>query len=394
MPEAPQRTERLHALDSLRAIMMLLGLVLHSAISYGAMDFGEAWTLKDPETTSPLFDLLVGYIHAFRMPVFFAIAGFFGALLFYERSPRAMAQNRLSRIVYPFVVFLFLLWPPVVLAWVYTTAAMAGDTASLSSAVAESFSPRVLVPGNPMHLWFLEYLVFFSVAAWLAALVLRRAPTVTGRIRKAFELWMRSPVLRPLAFAALTFVLLLLMDSPWPEKTGGFLPAWQPLLNYFTFYLFGWLLYGSRQLLPGLTRHAWTLVIVASVLFLVKAAFWNMLGPVAFMALNALAVWCFVLGITGLFVRYFSHHSATMRFVSDAAYWFYLIHLPLTALGAGLLIGTGLPAAVKFSLVLLGTTLICLVTYVFLVRGTFVGQFLNGRKYPRTMRGAPGPRSA
>ena len=56
-----------------------------------------AWPFKDRDSTHPLFDLLVGYIHAFRMPVFFAVAGFFGALLFHEKSPRDMLKNRLAR---------------------------------------------------------------------------------------------------------------------------------------------------------------------------------------------------------------------------------------------------------------------------------------------------------
>jgi len=41
----------------------------------------DPWLLEDPETTSPLRDLMIGYSHAFRMPVFFSIAGFFGAYL-------------------------------------------------------------------------------------------------------------------------------------------------------------------------------------------------------------------------------------------------------------------------------------------------------------------------
>jgi peptidoglycan/LPS O-acetylase OafA/YrhL len=389
MTLTPQRTERLHALDSLRAIMMLLGLVLHSAISYGTFDYGEAWSLKDPETTSPLFDLMVGYIHAFRMPVFFAIAGFFGALLFYERSPRAMVRNRLARIVYPFLVFVFLLWPPVVFAWVFTSSAMAGTTSPLVQAVSLFNNPFVFIPANPMHLWFLDYLIVFSFAGWFLGLLLRRSPAVSSRIRRVYELLMRSAALRPFAFAALTFVVLYLINSPWPEKTGGFLPAWQPLFNYFTFYLFGWLLYGSRHLVTGLTRYGWPLVIVASLLFLAKTVLADSLGRVASMALNALTVWCFVFGITGLFVRYFTNHSVTMRFVSDASYWFYLIHLPLTALGAGLLIGSGLPAGVKFVLVLGGTTVVCWVTYFYLVRSTFMGKFLNGRKYTRALSSVP-----
>jgi peptidoglycan/LPS O-acetylase OafA/YrhL len=260
---------------------------------------------------------------------------------------------------------------------------MAGAAAPLEGAVAAVSNPLVLIPTNPMHLWFLDYLIVFSFAGWLLGLLLKKLPTVSSWIRRVYELLMRSPALRPLAFAALTFVLLYLMGTGWPEKTGSFLPAWQALCNYFVFYLFGWLLYGSRQLVIGLSRHGWPLTIVASVLFLAKAVLVDSPDSVAGMALNALTVWCFVFGITGLFVRYFANHSVTMRFVSDASYWFYLIHLPLTALGAGLLIGSGLPAGVKFLLVLGGTTVVCWVTYLYLVRSTFVGQFLNGRKYPR-----------
>lgn len=45
------KSERLHALDSLRSIMMLLGLVIHSAISYGTIDYGADWPIKDSNTT-------------------------------------------------------------------------------------------------------------------------------------------------------------------------------------------------------------------------------------------------------------------------------------------------------------------------------------------------------
>ena len=41
---------RYHAMDGLRAVMMLLGLVLHSAISYGVIPYGEAWPYKDAST--------------------------------------------------------------------------------------------------------------------------------------------------------------------------------------------------------------------------------------------------------------------------------------------------------------------------------------------------------
>ncbi|MBT4099962.1 MAG: hypothetical protein HOM68_02150 [Gemmatimonadetes bacterium] len=83
MPGATPRTERLHALDSLRAVMMMLGLVLHSAVTYTDSDLGSAWSLKDPDSTSQWFDLLSGYIHAYLVR-----DSFVGAFLNGRRYPR------------------------------------------------------------------------------------------------------------------------------------------------------------------------------------------------------------------------------------------------------------------------------------------------------------------
>lgn len=94
---------RMHALDGLRATMMLLGLVLHTAVSYTVIDLGAAWGYKDTATT--LFaDLVVMFIHVFRMPVFFVLAGFFAAMLCVRRGVAGFVNNRLQRIVLPFVV--------------------------------------------------------------------------------------------------------------------------------------------------------------------------------------------------------------------------------------------------------------------------------------------------
>ena len=103
-----RRSTRIYSLDSLRAIMMLLGLVLHSAITYEVYE-NSAWSLKD-SITHISNDYIVSLIHTFRMQIFFLISGFFGSMLFYERKLLKMIKNRVERIVFPFIVFIFLLW--------------------------------------------------------------------------------------------------------------------------------------------------------------------------------------------------------------------------------------------------------------------------------------------
>ena len=56
--------ERLHALDSLRATAMLLGIVLHAAVSLAP--FPIPWPVHDVSRNAG-FDALLGFIHGFRL---------------------------------------------------------------------------------------------------------------------------------------------------------------------------------------------------------------------------------------------------------------------------------------------------------------------------------------
>ena len=71
--------------------------------------------------------------------------------------------------------------------------------------------------------------------------------------------------------------------------------------------------------------------------------------------------------------------------MSDASYWLYLIHLPITAFVPGLLSGFQWSPFFKSGITLLVTTGVTLVTYHFLVRSTVIGVLLNGRRYPRAL---------
>jgi ABC-type multidrug transport system ATPase subunit len=89
-----------------------------------------------------------------------------------------------------------------------------------------------------------------------------------------------------------------------------------------------------------------------------------------------------------------SHPSAAVRYFSDASYWIYLVHLPIVA-ALQVVVGR-LPWhwSVKFPIVFVVSMVALLISYRYLVRSTFIGQVLNGRKYPRTPRsskpGEPG----
>jgi ABC-type multidrug transport system ATPase subunit len=81
--------------------------------------------------------------------------------------------------------------------------------------------------------------------------------------------------------------------------------------------------------------------------------------------------------------RFMSRDSATVRYVADASYWIYLVHLPIVA--AFQVIVGQLPWhwSLKFPLVLAASFSVLFLSYRYLVRSTFIGYMLNGRRYPR-----------
>ena len=381
--------QRLHALDGLRAVMMLLGLLLHSIVSYGAFPYGAAWPFKD-QATSPLMDLLVFGIHIFRMPIFFVMAGFFSALLYLRRGPGGLAQNRFTRIVLPFAVGWLVLHPLVVGGFTFANtmkAAPLGVALSAVGGVAQSGA--LFVSDTTMHLWFLYDLILFYVAALiLAPLAMRLPESVRSSVMRLYEAVVSRPLLRPLPLAILTAITLWPMGGVLKTAT-SFVPDPAPLVAYGVFFGFGWLLYLKRELLPSFDRLAWTQIAIA--IALVPLNNWSVTARTSgaewalwlTMATGGLVVWLLTFGITGLFLRYLDRPAPVVRYVVDASYWLYLVHLPFTIWIPGLLTELAWPAVAKAAVVLAGTTVVGFATYDLLVRPTFIGAVLNGRRYPR-----------
>jgi glucans biosynthesis protein C len=161
-PAEDGKPPRYFALDSLRASMMLLGIYLHSVVGYSREG---GWPYKDPHPTG-VYDWTLGYIHAFRMPLFYVMAGFFAALLTHRRGLKSFVQNRAQRILVPFVVGWTILFPLVMAMSIYAGSINKPNPWGI---VCDSMvSGRFLQHLHPLHLWFLEYLLFLYLVQVLA----------------------------------------------------------------------------------------------------------------------------------------------------------------------------------------------------------------------------------
>jgi glucan biosynthesis protein C len=379
---AGETTMRYHALDSLRAAMMFLGIYLHAVVAYSP---SGGWPYKQRLLTTTL-DWSIGVIHVFRMPIFYAMAGFFTALLLQRYGLRRAGVNRFWRIVVPFVVGWLLLFPLVML--------LAGTGRhGLELAWQGILSGRFLAFAHPLHLWFLEYLIVLYA---LAAIVVVALPVLSSQGVRAASLRLFHAAVQsvwaPVILAVPSFLVMLTMPNPWLEDPPSFVPVTRIVMAYAIPFTFGWLLFLDADLLDTLRRRAWLYAALAAVAsFAYLALFvWRLDRDLSFYvlrAVHALAMWLLILGVTGLFLRYLSGYSALRRYLCDSSYFLYIAHMPVIMAFQLALKDVALPPLAKAMLALAGAIAVLLPIYSYAVRPTFIGALLNGRRYPPTVRG-------
>ena len=381
---APMAPGRYHSLDALRGAMMLLGIYLHATVAYSR--YGN-WPWKDGSTTG-LFDVSLGLIHVFRMPVFYCIAGFFGALLLEQRGAPGFLRNRAVRILLPFAVGWAVLFPLV--AGIATTAMNLDNPAAIPGKYLQFYSSgEVLRHLDPMHLWFLEYLLIFYAIALATFPLARRLPGVVAGIDRVFRAIVSS-ALGPLLLAAIVFPVLCLMEEGALGDPSGFVPEGKILLTYFVFFAFGWLLY-RNQAFPRLGRAAGFVGFGLASALLGFYFIWKsqqpgspqtlawFLGSAWFLGLS---MWLFTFGFTGVCFRLLERPISWIRYVSDSSYWLYLTHMLVLLVFQIAVAGTGWPPVLKALVVLAASVLTLLASYHVFVRFTWIGVILNGRRYP------------
>jgi glucan biosynthesis protein C len=393
---------RLHALDAVRAFALLCGIVLHAAMSF--MPGLAAVGFPADSSQSATLEVAFYVIHLFRMSLFFTIAGFFAHMLLQRKGAASFVRDRAKRILVPFAAG-WLLFGPIAMALVYVALGPPlpeGQTAALPDAFPLS------------HLWFLYYLMLFYVGALAlhrVAVLLDRGGAVRARIDAAVGWLCRCPV-APLLIAAPTAACLYLTPD-WVLWTGiaspdtGLLPQWPPLVGFGTAFLFGWLLQRQSDVLAVWRQRA--VPYLGAAVALTAASLWLVervpdtlaVAPgieLAYAAMYATATWSWIFAIVGAALRLFSKESPVWRYLADSSYWLYLAHLPVV-FGLQLTVRSWpLHWAVKFPLVVVAAVALLLVSYHYLVRFTWLGKLLNGRKHEpaaaRTPQAAPAPSAA
>jgi glucan biosynthesis protein C len=397
MANVEQSPERLHALDAVRGFALLLGIVLHATMSFLPAP-SRVWIIQDSHPSITL-GVLFFAIHVFRMTTFFLIAGFFAHLSFHRRGAWGFVKDRLQRIALPLLIG----WPILFTAMAMVVFWAAGFPNGGPLPGPPRWPP--VLPRFPLtHLWFLYVLLEFYVAV----LVLRTGVVwldprgrIRARVDGLIDLVMHSR-LAP-AILAVPIGIALCLDPTWVAWFGVRTPDsslvtnLQAVIGFGTAFGFGWLLHRQVDLIRLLERR-WLLNSVLAVVLIAASFFLAVIivrrppqigyDPVrlAGAICYALAIWTTTFAAIGLALRFLSGFSPVRRYLADASYWLYLIHLPILMALQVAVSNLDWPWPIKFGGILLVALPLMFASYQLLVRYSFIGAVLNGRRMRREGR--------
>ena len=298
--QTPVGTQRIYALDALRAFLMFFGLLVHAG-SHTSIVAG--------------MNLIALVSGLFRMEGFFVLAGFFAAMILAKSDARTFHGRRLQGILLPFLVVLPTNLIAIALQEVYLERR---TTFFPAFAVGELQMPWHL------HLWFLLVLAGYTM---LTVPLLK----IVDAVRALGTSLPVPPHLATLAMAVggVLFARLLINAALGGDATLD--DRLYPIVafgNYVPFYLVGIVAYRSDTYRAALVNpRNWDVAIWGAVGAVSAAVrFGTEPAPVAILAAEAaLSLAVFSL-LCAAFQRLIRGPIPVVAFLADAAYTVYLLH--------------------------------------------------------------------
>lgn len=387
--------DRIHALDAVRASALLLGIAMHATMPY-VRDLPH-WAFREPPNETLATVLYV--IHMFNMSVFFLIAGFFGRVVLERKGITFFVKDRATRILLPLILGFPVVFMTVVLAYV-----LGGLASGLSmQQLLEGMQRGIRGPSEGAasgggiqlaHLWFLYYLaMFYAGTLALRALLGRFAASADAVVRFVMKgFWAPLLLAAPMAAYFYKHETWASWNGLPSQALGSIVPSLDGFVGYGIVFGFGWLLHRQSHLLFALVK-SWPFYLGAALVLLIVCRaiagppVWEpyLQGPVLLFYTVAYmtATWCGAFGLIGAALRFLPEPSPVRRYLADSSYWLYLMHLSMIVFFTMLFRQLDWHWSVKYLLTIAGTIGFLLLTYHYLVRFTWIGAILNGRRHAR-----------
>jgi glucan biosynthesis protein C len=394
--EEPMDSRRID-LDWIRIIAFALLIWYHVTSFYAAI------TPHNQALSPRVYGWLVVPMLAlspWRLLILFIVSGAATRFMADKMKPSALCRTRTKRLLLPLTFVTAIIVPPIAFVTVQQWYGYRGSfvdflghyfTADNHFCQAGHCMP-VPLP-NPFHLWFVRYLwsyttLLVGLLAWMPGVLSALQRTLQRALRG------RGLIVWPVAYLALSRVLL---EGRFPQ-TLDLIHDWYNHAVYFGGFLFGFSIAKADDIWAALERLRARTLIGALVSYAIIGSYVAIMlsgrtvSPTPLPVREAVAIvggveqWLWIAAAFGFARRYLSQRDGPVRrYLTDAIFPFYIIHMLTIVVGGYYLTRLGLDVRLEYALLIAATILSCFVTYEIARRVPWLRPWFGLKRVPGSM---------
>jgi glucans biosynthesis protein C len=358
--------ERRYDIDWLRVFATYLLFPFHVGKVF---DVPPYYCIKSPDLSWRLASF-TSFVHLWHMPLFFLLAGWSLHASLSMRGPRAVVRERMHRIFVPFLAGTATLC---LLIGYYERVLMAGQGLSFLEYVPKFFTSLDYFTWS--HLWFLIYLLTFTLVWWpLFRRLAARAGTLT--LRHSWYIYRPIPAL----------ILMQGILRIWWPGYQNLLNDWGNFCYYSVAMILGFLI-GCQPSIAAAIDREWKR---AAVIGAVVAAFcvWMLtfrnlpdeVRHIVYHISGTTAGYTLIIGMLGFARKYLNTRNRALDYLAQSALPVYVLHQAGIVIPGWYIIHLGLGIPTRFALLLTTSVAVTMAVYHFLVRPFRIPRYLFGMK--------------
>jgi glucans biosynthesis protein C len=358
--------DRRYDLDWLRIIAFGLLILYHCGMFYVTWE----WHVKSSRASDAIEPLML-LTSPWRLSLLFLVAGAASRFMVDKMSVWRFTSARMGRLWPPLLLAVFVIVPPqAYYEIVEAVAAFPADVAANYAGAVDNFYVRyVTASGNwcdadgclttPTynHMWFVAYLILYTLALVLLLPLLRRVPKIVSVLISGAGL-----ILTPWLVMATLRVTLM----PIFGESHDFREDWYLHALYFSIFLFGFAIAKYEPFFESCLKLRWFALAIAVASWAALIAYFNAYSAedavppdwmrTMFRVVRELDAWCAIVACIGFAHRHLRDADGPMRrLLTQAIFPFYLIHQTIIVVAGHYLDPLQLPLWIEAP-VLIGTT--------------------------------------
>ena len=344
---------RLHFLDALRLLALGVLILYHVGMYYVTWD----WHLKSPFATAAL-EPWMRLVNPWRMSLLFLISGAVTAILLQRGTPGWLG-GRLRQLGLPLLAGVLVIVPPQSYWQVVEQMGYGGSYLEFlplylggHGDFCKPAGPCLILP-TWNHLWFLPYLMEYTLVLWASV---RAAPRWLERAGQRLSGTLSLSFLSLLVAPWLVLAASRLALRPWFDVTHALVDDPLAHAQYLPAFLAGAILASTPGAWPAIARLRVTALLITLGTWLLLVSTQGLPVPLLRTAYAA-QQWAGVIAVLGFGWVHLSRPQAWLRGLTSRIFAVYVLHQTLIILLAVALRPLALQPAIEGPLMIFGTVL-------------------------------------